>query len=466
MIIWGGSTIGNVLNSGARYNPLTDSWTPTGTGANVPAARSGHTAVWTGSEMMVWGGSSGSANLNSGARYNPATNSWTAMSTTSAPTARSGHRAVWTGDQMIVWGGYNGTSGLNTGGRYTPATNSWRATSTIGAPAGRWAHVGVWSGTEVIVWGGYNGTTALNTGGRYNPATNAWTATTATGAPTARWDFAGVWTGSELVLWGGIVNNSWPYAVTDTGGRYNPASNSWASTSTLSAPSPRRTHTAVWTGSQMIVWGGWLEPSTQATNAGGLYCAAVNVTLASLTVNPTTVTGGSPSTGTVALSGPAPAGGALVGLSSSNSAVASVPASVTVPEGATAANFTITTFPVSANKSVTISGTYNGATVSAMLKVKPPALSSLTLNPNVVVGGAPSTGTVRLTGPAPSGGTLVTLSSSNPAVATVPASVTVPAGTTSANFTVNTSPVAMSTTVTTSGSLSGVSKSAILTVTP
>ena len=43
---------------------------------------------------------------------------------------------------------------------------------------------------------------------------------------------------------------------TDTGGRYDPATDSWTPTSRVNAPSARREHTAVWTGSEMIVWGG------------------------------------------------------------------------------------------------------------------------------------------------------------------------------------------------------------------
>ena len=56
MIIWGGMTYDAVSNTGGRYNPSTDTWIATST-TNAPAARSGHTAVWTGSEMIVWGGS-------------------------------------------------------------------------------------------------------------------------------------------------------------------------------------------------------------------------------------------------------------------------------------------------------------------------------------------------------------------------------------------------------------------------
>ena len=125
MIVWGGEAVSGYLNSGSRYNPTTDSWTATST-SGVPAARSQHTAVWTGSEMIVWGGvSDGSTYVNTGGRYNPSTNSWTALSTTNAPAGRFRHTAVWTGTEMIIWGGSNPSALFNTGGRYNPATNSW-----------------------------------------------------------------------------------------------------------------------------------------------------------------------------------------------------------------------------------------------------------------------------------------------------------------------------------------------------
>ncbi|MGO9008551.1 MAG: beta strand repeat-containing protein, partial [Bryobacteraceae bacterium] len=122
-----------------------------------------------------------------------------------------------------------------------------------------------------------------------------------------------------------------------------------------------------------------------------------------VSVSPTSVTGGSSSTGTVTLSGPAPSGGAVVALTSSNTAAAQVPASVTVAAGATSATFPITTSAVASTASVTISATY-GATLTTTLTVNPPTLSTLTLNPTSVTGGSSSTGTVTLSGPAPSGG--------------------------------------------------------------
>jgi hypothetical protein len=189
-------------------------------------------------------------------------------------------------------------------------------------------------------------------------------------------------------------------------------------------------------------------------------------TLTSLTLNPTSVNGGSPSTGNVTLSGPAPTAGALVSLSSSDTTVATVPTSVTIPAGATGATFTVTTLAVTASTSITISASYAGVTQNASLAVVTPTLTSLTLNPTSVNGGSPSTGNVKLSGPALTGGALVSLSSSNTAAATVPASVTIPAGATSLTFTVTTLAVTASTPITISASYAGVTKTASLIVTP
>jgi hypothetical protein len=191
--------------------------------------------------------------------------------------------------------------------------------------------------------------------------------------------------------------------------------------------------------------------------------------LSSMTLNPASVTGGNSSTGMVTLSGPAPAGGAQVPLSSNNTAAARVPSSVNVSPGATSATFTISTSSVAASTLVNISAIYGGVTKWASLSVTPapppaPSLSSLTLNPTSVIGGAQSsTGTVTLSAPAPAGGAQVMLSSSNGA-ASVPSSVIVPAGATSANFAVNTSVVLFSTSATISASYRGTTRSASLTV--
>src|SRR6266478_131593 len=91
--------------------------------------------------------------------------------------------------------------------------------------------------------------TASNAGGTCN---DAWGATSTINAPSARDLHTAVWTGSEMIVWGGTNFSNY----LKTGGRYNPGTDSWTATSTTNAPSARDRHTAVWTGSEMIVWGG------------------------------------------------------------------------------------------------------------------------------------------------------------------------------------------------------------------
>src|SRR5439155_3158213 len=82
-----------------------------------------------------------------------------------------------------------------------------------GAPSARCSHTAVWTGSVMVVWGGYGGTAgSFDTGGRYDPAADTWTATSTVGAPSARGGHTAVWTGSVMVVWGG--NNL------VTGGRY------------------------------------------------------------------------------------------------------------------------------------------------------------------------------------------------------------------------------------------------------
>jgi hypothetical protein len=117
----------------------------------------------------------------------------------------------------------------------------------------------------MIVWGG----TDVNTGGRYNPSIDTWTATSTINAPTARGEHTAVWTGSEMIVWGARGSNG---SYFNTGGRYNPSIDSWTATSTTNAPFARAWHTAVWSGSEMIIWGGQ-DQNVVPFNTGGRYCA-------------------------------------------------------------------------------------------------------------------------------------------------------------------------------------------------
>ena len=249
-----------------------DTWTPTST-SDAPVARSNHTALWTGSEMIVWGGASSSPSpptlWNTGGKYNPNTDTWMPTSVSNAPAPRNAHSAVWTGTEMIIWGGYDGTDFVRTGGRYNPITDTWTAISTINAPIGRIGHTATWTGSEMIVWGGLGSGLFQNTGGRYNPTTDTWTPTTLTGAPVRRIGHTAVWTGTEMIVWGGGYDLPLPDGVVNTGGRYNPITDTWIPTPTANAPTPRQYHTAVWANNEMIVWGGAYGSTHPVT--GGRY---------------------------------------------------------------------------------------------------------------------------------------------------------------------------------------------------
>ncbi len=267
MVVWGGRTATTVaLATGGRYDPLTDTWTPT-TAIGAPEARREHTAAWAGDRMVVWGGTTGSSALASGGRYDPVGDSWQPTSLVGAPPARKLPASVSTGSQMIVWGGEPVAVPfpVATGGVYDPDGDTWSDTPTSGAPQGRVDHSAVWTGSEMLVWGGRGMEqnpvpppsfiyVYLNTGSRYDPAANHWSPITLTGAPGARFRHAAVWTGDRMLVWGGEPNLSGPFL--DSGGTYRPADNSWTPTSTATAPAPRSGHSAMWTGSEMIVWGG------------------------------------------------------------------------------------------------------------------------------------------------------------------------------------------------------------------
>src|SRR5947199_223476 len=94
---------------------------------------------------------------------------------------------------------------------------------------------------------------------------DTWTATSTTDAPAARFFHTAVWTGNEMIIWGG----SDFLTYFDTGGRYNPGTDSWTTTSATDAPAGRYVHTAVWTGNEMIIWGG--TDDTSVFNTGGRY---------------------------------------------------------------------------------------------------------------------------------------------------------------------------------------------------
>lgn len=275
LIIWGGSngSPGTYEGTGARYRPTTNSWQPMST-VGAPSPRWLHRATWTGSELMVFGGfggypDGGVGELGDGALYDPASDSWRPLPSAQAPTARVRPVMVLAGHEVIVFGGCR----LDTGARFDLRTNQWTPMSTVGAPlncVASWSsHAAAWTGTELLVVGGYEPDPAVG-GARYDPRTDTWSALPR-GDPCSRTDTSAVWTGDELLVWGGAAyagcsssSNTW------AGFRFRPATNAWVRMSTLRQPQWGERVGAVWTGSELMLYGA-RDSMAQVMSLSGRY---------------------------------------------------------------------------------------------------------------------------------------------------------------------------------------------------
>lgn len=109
----------------------------------------------------------------------------------------------------------------------------------------------------MIVWGGMNRVTnpdsttrfeVLSDGALYNPAHDQWTPMTTAGAPSRRSTHTAVWTGTKMIAWGGWEQTTGLPNLPEDGAVYDPAAESWAPMSRVDAPPARYGHTAIWTG--------------------------------------------------------------------------------------------------------------------------------------------------------------------------------------------------------------------------
>lgn len=216
-----------------------------------------------------------------------ATCAWSAFSACTAPkgwndmalapiAGRYLHTGVWTGTEMVVWGGStSSTSYAVDGAAYDLGKDTWRTLAS--APiVGRYGHVAVWTGSKMIVWGGYGSVLPYyrNDGAAWDPATNTWTTiaapTTFTLGP--RRDLAAVWstTTNELIVWGGYGSSCGTSYFCADGAAYDPVAGTWRQLK-VSPLAGRDYHRAVWTGTQMVVFGGQGSSSSVGCTSG--YCS-------------------------------------------------------------------------------------------------------------------------------------------------------------------------------------------------
>jgi len=192
-----------------------------------------------------------------------------------------------------------------------------------------------------------------------------------------------------------------------------------------------------------------------------------NTSVTSLSVSPTVVFGTQNATGTVVISTAAGAGGLVVSLASANPAVVTVPATVTVAQGATSATFTATTAQVIGQTGVLLTATFGASSRTRTLTVRPPGVSTNTLSPSSIRSAQTSTGTVRLEAVAPPGGVVVTLATQNAAVASpTVASITIPEGALTGTYTVLAATVAAASSTRITASANTTTKFARINVNP
>jgi hypothetical protein len=250
---WDGSDlllVAVVLNAGGgedavagAYAPATDRWRSLPVPA-IPSTQGEPKAVWTGTGLFVWGG--GFHHV-----YSPATNSWRALTSIDQGPQGGGFALVWTGRSILTWGGGCCGDARSDGASYDPATNTWTALPTSPLK-GRYT-VGVWTGTELLIAGGNDAEgRTFDDAAAYDPTTRRWR--TLARMPAARAGATWTWTGREAVMTGGYST----YPVADhlyrDGLSYSPSTDTWR---TLPTAEPGRTaHAAVWTGQQLLVWGG------------------------------------------------------------------------------------------------------------------------------------------------------------------------------------------------------------------
>ena len=240
MIIWGGTTASGFTDTGASYNPISDSWAALPAG---PSARTGHTSIWAGVYMIVWGGWDGTTFLNTGSDSTywrkpglPLILRMQAHLPVEKITQLRGFDVRNTNTdyfKMVIFGGRDASGFRNDGGAYDMLTNTWDDkpilegdTADAERPSARILNTVTWSSSRsagtaypyLLVWGGYDGTNYLADGGRYDYFNDNWLTidTADSDRPSARAGHTAVSTlgesDSKLVIWGGW--NGQPISMT------------------------------------------------------------------------------------------------------------------------------------------------------------------------------------------------------------------------------------------------------------
>jgi hypothetical protein len=263
-----------VWGQGTRlaFNPVTGRWRRLPSSRLLAVHDGFRVMAWTGRELIGWGGGCCGDAFDDGVAYSPATNRWRALPR--APLTPGGSTGAWTGRELVVISANASPDGkpyparLARAAAYDPAANTWRRVPTPPSLGG----TAVWTGSELLLVGAGADSRALLS---YVPDANRWWRLSA--LPSGRFGSAVAWTGTKLLVWGGYESaaaDGYP-AVPPHGLLYEPSTGKWSPLP--QAPLAGRYRPAgAWTGHSLIVWGGTnparpLGTGTLSYTDGALY---------------------------------------------------------------------------------------------------------------------------------------------------------------------------------------------------
>lgn len=279
LLAWGGANHARPRNDGWVYDPVRGrAKAMQSKGAPGPRIWAG--SVWTGREMFVWGGYDTRIAFGDGAIYDPARDAWRPVPTNAAPTSRLNCSLAIADGRIVMWGGQTvdpkGAHFFDDGYYYDLQADAWNPIPSLSHLTPRSRAAAFWTGKELLIWGGTDAKKCFTDGAALNLTHGVWRKLSTTGGPRFNRVPAAVWTGREMLVFGGVAKPETPDVLIPTGCRYNPDSDTWTSMSTNGAPSGRYRHQAVWTGRQMIVWGG-LDGENHPLGDGSLYDPVLDV---------------------------------------------------------------------------------------------------------------------------------------------------------------------------------------------
>lgn len=263
IFVWGSSSDTTALQ-GAVYDIATNTWTL------LPVANKHNATIfsllWTGTKLIAWGGGYYDTNtdnwvyLNTGKSYTPGNSSWENISTVNAPPVYGNFRLpplVWTGSKMIVYG-LNIDNFTHYGAEYNPDTDTWQ-TMPVAPAEPHFKARAVWAGTEMFIYN-YNQPSLL-----YTPLPEGkWNETPTPSSNIINEGFTMTPASNKIFIWGGQTGAN---VAVNTGWQFNLSTLTWTPINLTNAPAPRTNHTAVWTGSKLITYGGHSYDLTPAIDS-------------------------------------------------------------------------------------------------------------------------------------------------------------------------------------------------------